>query len=102
MRYITTYERFVAGDFPMVCARTGRLATVVVPVATWRESAWMWTLAPTRGFVASLQAGDPRHPTGFLPFATRRSAAWVTARRQGDGTILLRAVHPDFVTAAEQ
>ncbi len=32
VEYVTRYERFILGDFPMVCARSGLPATKLVPV----------------------------------------------------------------------
>jgi hypothetical protein len=102
MKYVTGLDRFVAGDYPMVCARSGRPATRVLPVQAWRSS----LLGPpliSGGWVGQAKFLDnPAHPWGLLPFADGQKYRGAAARYKPSVGIILRGVHPAFVDAARQ
>ncbi|MDH4075435.1 MAG: hypothetical protein OEW29_05810 [Acidimicrobiia bacterium] len=65
MQYVTRYERFVLGDFPMVCARSGLPASKLVPVQARRDSLWPWLFFPGFAFLAARWvSGDDRRGRG--------------------------------------
>ncbi len=45
-KMITWIERFEAGDYPMICARSGLPADKFVPVEASRSAAWPWIFSP--------------------------------------------------------
>lgn len=102
MKYVAHFDRFVAGDFPMVCARSGRPATKLVPVQAYRSSVWPWffVLNPL-AFLVAKWVGDSDHPWGQLPFADGQVRG-VTATYDRRIGVILRGVHQDFVTASRQ
>ncbi len=100
MKYVTRYERFVLGDFPMVCARSGLPATKLVPVQARRASMWPWLFFPGFAFLAASWVGDSDHPWGLLPFAEGQVRG-VTATYEKRIGVILRGVHPDFVRATK-
>ena len=71
VRYVTRIERFQRGDFPMVCVRSGRPATKMVPVQARRTTVWPWFLLPISviWFAIAKWSADTDHPWGQLPFA---------------------------------
>ena len=101
---VVTQERFQAGDFPMVCARSGRPADRLLAVDASRSRPSMLPLL-LLGVVPALLWWllTRRRPAewtgGHLPFATGRAepvtAVW-SKRRQ---VVRLLGVHPAFVTA---
>ncbi len=97
---MTRYARFVLGDFPMVCARSGRPATKLVPVQARRASMWPWLFFPGFAFLAASWVGDSDHPWGLLPFAEGQVRG-VTATYEKRIGVILRGVHPDFVRATK-
>ncbi len=102
MKYVTRFERFAAGDFPMVCARSGRPATKMVPVQAYRSSAWPWffVLNPLL-FLVAKWVGDSDHPWGRLPFAEGQVRG-VTATYHKRMGVVLDGVHEDFVSATRE
>ena len=72
VRYVTRIERFVQGDYPMVCGRSGLPATKMVPVQARRSTVWPWFLLPLSifWFVVAKWAADSDHcvaGAGFEP-----------------------------------
>ncbi|MDH4280057.1 MAG: hypothetical protein OEW83_18450 [Acidimicrobiia bacterium] len=103
MKYVTRFDRFVAGDFPMVCVRSGRAATRMVPVQATRSASWPWLFlvpAPIMFFAAKL-VGDGDDPCGRLPFAEGQVGG-VTAVYDKRVGVILRGVHKDFVAATRR
>ena len=102
MKYVTRFDRFTAGDFPMVCVRSGRPATKMVPVQAYRTSTWPWffVLNPLL-FLVAKWVGDSDHPWGLLPFAEGHVRG-ITATYDKRMGVVLRGVHKDFVTAAKR
>jgi len=98
MKYVTRFDRFIIGDFPMVCVLSGRPATKLVPVQAYRSSLWPWLFFPGLDFLVAKWVGDSDHPWGLLPFAEGevRSTKVVYERRIG---VILHGVHPGFVAA---
>ena len=101
VKYVTRYERFVLGDFPMVCARSGRPATKLVPVQAWRSSLWPWLFFPGLSFLVAKLVGDSGHPWGLLPFAEGEVLGVTATYERGIG-VILRGVHPEFVVATRE
>ena len=101
MKYVTRLDRFMAGDFPLICARSGRLATKMVPVQAYRSSTWPWFFFPGFGYILAKWMGDSDHPWGLLPFATGHLRG-VTATYDKQIGVILRGVHQDFVAATRQ
>jgi hypothetical protein len=99
-KMITWIDRFQAGDYPMVCARSGLPADRFAPVEASRVSAWPWIFTPFRPefWIARWSVGKDRL-WGKLPFASGHvegiSATW----DRNDGVAILRGVHPDFISA---
>ena len=99
VKYVTRFDRFVAGDFPMVCVRSGRPATKLVPVQAYRSSTWPWIFFPyPLLFLIAKWVGDSDHPWGLLPFAEGHVRG-VTATYDKRVGVVLRGVHTDFVAA---
>jgi hypothetical protein len=96
VKYVTRFERFEAGDFPMICARSGRPATKLVPVQARRSTVWPWLLFPSLGFFVAKWFADSDHPWGLLPFADGHVRG-VTATYEKRIGVILRGVHPTFV-----
>lgn len=92
-------ERFAVGDFPMVCARSGRKASKLVPVQAYRSSTWPWFFFPGLGFPLAKWVGDSDHPWGLLPFAEGEVRGVTATYDEGIGVVVLRGVHPAFVAA---
>lgn len=99
MKYATWMERFAVGDFPMVCARSGREASKLVPVQAYRSSTWPWMFFPGLGFLAATWVGDSDHPWGLLPFAEGSVRGVRATFDEALGVVILRGVHPAFVAA---
>lgn len=100
MKYVTRYERFIVGDFPMVCVRSGRKATKLVPVQAYRSTLWPWLLFPGLGFPVAKWIADSDYQWGLLPFA-EGEVRDVTAVYERSIGVILRGVHPGFVTATK-
>lgn len=98
VKYVTRFDRFVLGDYPMVCVRSGREATKWVPVQAYRSSVWPWLFFPGLGFVVAKWMADGDHPWGLLPFAEGQVGG-VRATYEKRVGVILRGVHPDFVAA---
>lgn len=99
MKYVTRYERFPAGDFPMVCARSGLPATKMVSVEARRTPAWPWFFFPH--VIIAMWVADSDRPWGLLPFAEGHVRG-VTADYDKRIGVILNGVHPDFVAATRQ
>jgi hypothetical protein len=102
-RMATWIERFQLGDYPMVCARSGRPADRFVPVEAARRSAWPWFFGPFGLLFWVLHwSYDKERLWGRLPFATGEvggiSATWDKSER----VVVLKGVHPDFVAACKE
>lgn len=100
MKYVTRIERFEIGDYPMVCVRSGRPATKMVPVQAHRISLWPWLFSGFDFILAKL-AGDTNHPWGLLPFADGEVHSVTATYERGIG-VILKGVHPDFVAATRR
>ena len=98
MRYVTRLDRFTVGDFPMVCVRSGRPATKMVPVEAYRSTVWPWFFFPGLLFVIAKLAGDSDHPWGQLPFA-EGEVKDITATYEKQIGVILTGVHPAFIEA---
>ncbi|MEM7271998.1 MAG: hypothetical protein AAF547_02855 [Actinomycetota bacterium] len=102
MKYLTRFERFVTGDFPMVCVRSGLPATKLVPVQAYRSSAWPWFFVGNPLlFLVAKWVGDSDHPWGLLPFADGQVQG-ITATYDRRVGVILKGVHEDFVAATRQ
>lgn len=102
VRYVTRFERFRLGDFPMVCVRSGLPATKMVPVQAYRSSTWPWLFFPSvMLFLVAKWVGDRDHPWGLLPFADGHVGG-VTATYEKRIGVILRGAHPDFVAATRE
>ncbi len=101
VKYVTRLERFVAGDFPMVCARSGKPATVMVPVQAHRGPIW----PPWRfyGLFRDIPEWDNDSPElwGQMPFADTEVGDIQAVYEESSG-VILRGVHPDFVAAVKE
>lgn len=102
-RMATWAQRFEAGDYPMVCARSGLPADTLVPVEAERRAAWPWIFGPL-SLTFWIARGSIAHDRlkGKVPFATghigRISAVW----DRSEDVVILRGVHPDFVAACRR
>jgi hypothetical protein len=99
---MTTWRaRFEVGDYPLVCARTGRPADKFVAVEAARRATWPWFLffVSVVAWLLSWWAVDKERIWGRIPFATGHvggvSATWDRAH----GIVTLHGVHPDFIAA---
>jgi hypothetical protein len=98
-----TQERFQAGDFPMVCVRSGLPADMLAPVEAGRRRRSVLPfllLGVLPGLLWWLLAYRTVEWTwGRLPFATGQAqpitAIWSKRRH----LVHLNGVHPDFVSA---
>jgi hypothetical protein len=99
-RIATWIQRFEQGDYPMVCARTGRPADKLVPVEAARRSAWPWIFSPL-GIVFWLLRWriDKERVWGRLPFATGQVGGISATWDKHQGAVLLKGLHPGFVAA---
>lgn len=96
VQYVTRLERFVRGDFPMVCAYSGRPADKLVPLQAYRSSLWPWLFFPSLIFAVAKWIGDSDHPWGLLPFANGQVRGITATYEKGIG-VILEGVHPVFV-----
>ena len=98
--YVTRTDRFLAGDYPMVCVQTGRPAARMVELEARRTSSWPWFLMPVRvlWFLVARWVGDGDRPVGRLPFAEEVSPNLTITYDRLIG-IVIRGAHPDFVEA---
>ena len=101
MKYVTRFDRFEAGDFPMVCVRSGLPATKLVPVQAYHAPAWPWFFFPGFEFLMAEWIGASDHPWGRLPFADGHVRG-VTATYNKRTGVILKGVHKDFVAATRQ
>jgi len=98
VKYVTHHERFILGDFPMVCARSGLPATELVPVQAQRASLWPWLFFPGLAFLLASWVTDRDRPWGLLPFAEGHVRGVSATYERGIG-VILKGVHPEFVRA---
>lgn len=91
MKYATRIERFAVGDFPMVCARSGREANKLVAIQAYRSSTWLGLFFPG--------LDDSDQPWGLLPFADGEDRDVAATLDDALGTVILHGVHPAFVSA---
>lgn len=103
VRYVTRLERFVQGDYPMVCVRSGLPATKLVPVQARRSTLWPWFLLPLSifWFVVAKWAADSDHPWGKLPFAEGHVEG-ITATYEKSIGVIIDGAHPAFVEATRE
>lgn len=102
MKYVTRYERFMVGDFPMVCVRSGLPATKMVPVEARRTPGWPWFFfGDLLQLVTALWVADSDRPWGRLPFAEGHVGG-ISASYDKRIGVILNGVHPDFVAATRQ
>ena len=101
VKYVTRLERFEAGDFPMVCARSGKAATKMVPVQAYRSTVWPFLFFPGFSFILAKIIGDSNHPWGKIPFA-EGEVGGVAATYERPIGVMLKGVHPDFVAAVKE
>lgn len=98
MKYVTRVERFVAGDYPLVCVRSGRPATKMVPVQARRSTVWPYLLFPGIGFVMAKIFADRPDRWGLLPFA-EGEVGGVTVTYERSIGIIINGAHPRFIEA---
>lgn len=100
MKIVIPLDRFIKGNFPMVCVRSGLPATKMVRVQAYKPSIFRWYMIPGLDILLRRWLGESQHPWGRLPFAEghvqKVSARY--SRRQG---ITIRGVHPNFVAATK-
>ncbi len=103
VKYVTRIERFQLGDYPMVCVRSGRPATKMVPVQARRTTVWPWAVLPVSvvWFMIARWVADSDHPWGRLPFAEGHVNG-ISATYEKSIGVIVKGVHPDFVTANRQ
>ena len=103
VKYVTRIERFVQGDYPMVCVRSGLPATKMVPVQARRSTVWPWFLLPLSifWFVVAKWAADSDHPWGKLPFAEGHVDG-ITATYEKSIGVIIDGAHPAFVEATRK
>ncbi len=101
MKYVTRLDRFVVGDFPMVCAHSGKPATKMVPVQAYRTSTWPWLFFPDFLFFVTKWVAESDHPWGKLPFADGEVKGVKAVYDKPIG-VILNDVHPDFVAAVKK
>ena len=103
VRYVTRIERFVQGDYPMVCVRSGLPGTKMVPVQARRSTVWPWFLLPLSifWFVVAKWAADSDHPWGKLPFAEGHVNG-ITATYEKSIGVIIDGAHPAFVEATRK
>jgi hypothetical protein len=103
VRYVTRIERFVLGDYPMICVRSGLPATKMVPVQARRSTVWPWFLLPLSilWFVVAKWAADSDHPWGKLPFAEGHVDG-ITATYEKSIGVIIDGAHPAFVEATRK
>lgn len=97
---MTRRDRFELGDYPMVCVRSGRPATKMVPVEAARSAVWpyFFLIGNLLVFLAAKAFTDSAIITGRLPFA-EGEVRDITATYEKRGDVLLKGVHPVFVEA---
>lgn len=103
VKYVTRIERFQAGDYPMVCVRSGLPATKMVPVQARRSTVWPWFLLPISlvWFAVAKWAADSDHPWGKLPFAEGQVNG-ITATYEKSIGVIINGAHADFVEATRR
>lgn len=99
----TWIERFEAGDYPMICARSGHPADKLVPVEAARRRGWPWVFSPTGPlfWCARWVAGKARL-WGQLPFAEGHVGGVTATWDKAENVVMLRGLHPSFVAACRQ
>lgn len=95
MKYVTRYERFMTGDFPMVCVRSGLPATKMVKVEARRTPVWPWFFFPS---LLAFWVADSDRPWGLLPFAEGHVGGITASYDKREG-VILKGVHRNFVAA---
>jgi hypothetical protein len=101
--YVTRTDRFLVGDYPMICVQTGRPATHKLEVEAKRTSSWPWFLMPVSilWFFVSGWLSDGYRPTGKLPFAAGETPRVKLTYDRLIG-VVIRGAHPDFIEACRQ
>ena len=102
-RMATWAARFEAGDYPMVCARTGQPADRLVPVEAVRRAVWPWMFNPlsVTFWIARWGVGKDRL-RGLLPFADGHVGGVTAWWDRREGIVVIKGVHPDFVAAVHR
>lgn len=90
MEYVTNLERFEAGDFPMVCVRTGQPAATMAPIQAY-DTSFGWFVLPEL----------TKWVWGRLPFAEGVEQQ-IGAEYSKSVGVTLKNVHPDFVAAVRE
>ncbi len=103
VKYVTRLERFESGDFPMVCVKSGRPATNLVPVEALKTSSRPWFLLPISlvAFLVSRVFKDRNRPWGLLPFADGEETDIVATYDPTVG-VVVRDVHQGFIDAVKE
>jgi hypothetical protein len=96
-------ERFEAGGYPMICARSGPPASKLVPVEAARRRGWAWMFSPTGPLFwwARWVAGKDRL-WGRLPFAEGHVRGVTATWDKAENVVMLRGVHPLFIAACRE
>ncbi len=103
MRYVTRLKRFERGDYPMICVRTGLPADRLVKVRARRIAKWpsFFLGSGFIPFLSTLASVDGDGPVwGLLPVSDDRETT-VNITFDAKIGVILRGVHPDFVTATK-
>ena len=101
-------QRFVDGDFPMVCARSGAPATQMLEVRPERASSKRtkivtWLPVGRAVDFASQALDSITRPTGRLPYTSDHTADTIPVLHTPErDTVQLLGVHPAFVRACEE
>jgi hypothetical protein len=102
---MTTWRaRFEAGDYPMVCARSGLPADELVPVEATRRAAWPWFLfwIDILTWLVAWWTVDGDRTWGHLPFATGHARGISATFDRRLGIVTLHGVHPAFIAACHE
>jgi len=103
VQYVTRLERFIVGDFPMVCVRSGLPATKFVPVEAARTATWPWFLLPFSivAFVVAKTMNERDTVWGRVPFAEGQVQG-IRATYDPSIGVILKGVHEQFVEATRE
>jgi hypothetical protein len=97
-RMATWVERFQAGDYPMVCARSGLPADDLVPIEAARRAPRAGTLPRTWG----RRGRRDDRLWGRLPFASGHVDGIVARWDRRAGVVTISGVHPAFIEACRR
>ncbi len=95
---VVTLDRFVAGDFPRVCARTGNVSTGVIAI----EARVIELPDETQGPIARFVNRWREPAQSFVPFIDDNVTGIVAEQFGRDGGVILRGVDEGFVAACER